>query len=303
MRVRDPLFVDHDPGRPGRGAAAPRARPDDPEALRRRLRRGAAPAPARQQLRGEPDLPRVGDRGGRPGLGVPAAAGVQPRAVRRVPAAPRHAPAVLQPGAVRARRPRPVAGDQADQGHHAPRRDPGAGRGDAARAGDRPEVPRREPDDRRPAPQRPLDGLRPRHGDRPGADGGRVLRVGAPAGLHRPRPAAPRRRHRRRAARAVPGRLDDRSPQAAHDADRRGRRDLAARPLRGRVRLGRRRRPRRPRRGDPVAGRDTRPATAGATSSAPAAASRSAPTSRRSTPRPAGRRSGCCRRSSRGTDA
>ena len=73
----------------------------------------------------------------------------------------------LEPGAVRARRPRPVAGDQADQGHHAARRDADEDDERLRRvAGDRPEVPRREPDDRRPAPQRPLDGLRAGHGDR-----------------------------------------------------------------------------------------------------------------------------------------
>ena len=57
--------------------------------------------------------------GGGPGRGVPPAARDQPRAVRRLPAAPRRPPAQLEPGAVRDRRPAPVAGDPADQGHHA----------------------------------------------------------------------------------------------------------------------------------------------------------------------------------------
>ena len=61
-------------------------------------------------------------------------------------------------------RPAALAGDQADQGHHPARRDARGRRAAAPRARDRPEVPRREPDDRRPAPQRPLDGLRGGHG-------------------------------------------------------------------------------------------------------------------------------------------
>ena len=54
----------------------------------------------------------------------------------------------------------------------------------------RPQVPRREPDDRRPAPQRPVDGLRAGHRRGAGADAGGVLSLGAPAGLDGARAAA-----------------------------------------------------------------------------------------------------------------
>ena len=102
------------------------------------------------------------------------------------------------------------------------------GRGAPAPAGGRPQVPRREPDDRRPAPQRPVDGLQARHGRGADADGGGVLRDRAPAGVDGPRPAPRPGQHGRGAARALPGRLDDRCPQAAHHADHRRRRVDAA---------------------------------------------------------------------------
>ena len=69
------------------------------------------------------------------------------------------------------------------------------------RLAQRAEVPRGEPDDRRPAPQRPVDGLRARDGRGAGADGGRVVRDRAPAGVDRARPA--RRRGHRRSARCA----------------------------------------------------------------------------------------------------
>ena len=115
-----------------RVAQEPRPRTSRTELRRRRSRRAAAAA-ARQQLRGQPDLPRVGRLRRRPGRRLPPAAGGEPRAVRRVPAARRRAPAQLQPGAVRHHRPRRVGGDQADQGHHAAGRH-GRGRRAAARA-------------------------------------------------------------------------------------------------------------------------------------------------------------------------
>ena len=92
-------------------------------------------------------------------------------------------------------------------------------------AGRRAEVPRREPDDHRPPPQRPVDGVRAR--ERRGAepDGGGVLRDRAPAGVHDPRPAPRRRDDRRGAAGAVPGGLDDGGAEAAHHADHRAGRE------------------------------------------------------------------------------
>ena len=68
----------------------------------------------------------------RPGHGVPPAAGRQPRAVRRLPPARRRRAAQLEPRALRHRRPAPLGGDQADQGHHPARRTSDAE--DAARA-------------------------------------------------------------------------------------------------------------------------------------------------------------------------
>ena len=153
---------------------------------------------------------------------------------------------------------RPHDRDQADQGHHPARRHARGGRGAAALARDRAAVPRREPDDHRPAPQRPGHGLRGRHRRGAGAAGGRVLPHRAPAGLDGPRPAARRRHHGRRAARAVPGGLDDRRAQAAHDGGDHRRRGHRAGGVRRRVRLARRRRPRRPRRGHPDAHHDRR---------------------------------------------
>ena len=113
--------------------------------------------------------------------------------------------AELAPGALRAGRPRdrtietkPIKGTT-PRGATA-RRTTRCG----TRLATRPEVPRREPDDRRPAPQRHRDGRRGGLGRGAGADGRRVLRDRAPAGLDRPRPA-PRRRHDGRgAAGAVP---------------------------------------------------------------------------------------------------
>ena len=69
----------------------------------------------------------------RPGDGVPAAARAQPRAVRRVPAARRAGraglAAELEPERYALVDRRPDARDQADQGHHAARRDARGGRG------------------------------------------------------------------------------------------------------------------------------------------------------------------------------
>ena len=232
----------------------------------------------------------------RPGGGVPAAARAQPGAVRRVPAARRAGrpglAAQLLAGALR-HRSAPTARIETRPIKGTTPRDPDPARdADAARAaGARAEVPQREPDDRRPAAQRPVDGLRAGQRRGAGPDARRVLPERPPARLDGARPAARRRHHGRGAARALPGRLDDGRAQAAHDGDHRRRRGLAARGVRRRVRLAGRRRPRRPGRGDPLA--DARRATA-AGASAPAAASRCSPTSPRSTPSPAGRRSGCC---------
>ena len=100
---------------------------------------------------------------------------------------------------------RPAPGDQADQGHDPARRQRRGRRRPPRATGHRPQDPRREPDDRRPAPQRPVPGLRRRVGRGAVADAGRDLRVGAPARLHGAGPPA-RRRHdgRLRCARCSP---------------------------------------------------------------------------------------------------
>ena len=166
----------------------------------------------------------------------------------------------------------------------------------ARAAGHRPEVPGREPDDRRPAPQRPRHGLRGRVGRGAGADGRRVLPVGAPAGVDGPRRAPRRRHHGRGAARALPGRLDDRCAQAAHDGGDPRRRGHRPRRVRRRVRLDLRRRPGRPRRGDPQPDHRRRRHL---DARHRRRRSRSAPTWPRSTPSPAGRPSDCCGSSTR----
>ena len=178
-------------------------------------------------------------------------------------------------------RPRRLGGGQADQGHlparQGPRRGPAA-RGDAA---DGREEPRREPDDHRPAAQRPRRRLRRRHGARAAPDGDRVLRDRAPAGVHDPRPAARGRGAAGRDPRLLPGRLDDRRPEEAHDGDHRRARARAARRLLRRDRLPRPERRLRPEHRDP----DDRDGRADAPRSAPAARSSCSPTPRTSTRR------------------
>ncbi len=105
-------------------------------------------------------------------------------------AGPSGVAAELLARALRAGRCRPDARDQADQGHHPARRRRRGRRTAADAPGRRAEVPQREPDDRRPAPQRPVDGLRARHRRGAGADGRRVLRHRPPARLHRARSPA-----------------------------------------------------------------------------------------------------------------
>ena len=204
------------------------ARPVMPAArLRRRLRPGPG-APARGQLlRGQPDLP------GRDGRATSTRSrrtcGCASSTPRRTPGSCSTTCRARGPGcsapARSGTRWSPPTGRSRPSRSRAPRRAarrPRRTSGCARTLAERPEVPRREPDDRRPAPQRPVDGVRAGHRRGAGADGGRVLRVGAPAGQHGPRPAARRRDHGRRAARALPGRLDDRRPEAAHHADHRG---------------------------------------------------------------------------------
>ena len=211
------------------------ARPTSVESPSRTPRRayadGVRPgpgAPARGQLlRGQPHLP--GRASAPTSTRRRRTSGCARSTPRRTPAScstisrtPRVA-AELVARAVRPGHRRPGARDQADQGHDArAAATPDEDERLRAGAGQRPEVPRREPDDRRPAAQRPVDGLRARHRRGAGADGGRVLHDGAPARLDRPRPARRRRHDGRRAARAVPGRVDDRRAEAADDAGDRG---------------------------------------------------------------------------------
>ena len=84
-------------------------------------------------------------------------------------------------------RPRPLGGGEADQGHVPPRRDAGRGRAPGGGAALRREDARREPDDRRPAAQRPRRRLRGRHRARADPDARRDLRDRPPARLHRAR--------------------------------------------------------------------------------------------------------------------
>src|SRR5262249_5173713 len=84
--------------------------------------------------------------------------------------------------------------DPPDQGHSAPRRHAGRGRGAGGAAGRRAEVPGGEPDDRRPDAQRPEPRLRAGHRRPPDPGGGRGLPVPAPARLAGGPPASGRLR-------------------------------------------------------------------------------------------------------------
>ena len=120
---------------------------------------------------------------------------------------------------------------QADQGHRAARRRRGRGRGAARRARGLGEEPRRERDDRRPGPQRPQPGLRPRLGDRPRPARPRAAPGRLAPGLHGHRHAAPRRGRRRPDPRRVPARLGDRRAEGPRAGDHRRARDAPrARP-------------------------------------------------------------------------
>ena len=150
-----------------------------PPTPRRSTCSSGAPA-RRQQLPGQPDLPARPAERARPGGGVPAAARAQPGAVRRLPPA-RHG---RRRGLAAASSPERYALITADraietkpiEGNDPARRGPGNRPGGAAAARHRRQVPRREPDDRRPAAQRPVHGLRTRDGRGAEPDGRRVLR-------------------------------------------------------------------------------------------------------------------------------
>ena len=113
---------------------------------------------------------------------------------------------------------------------------------------------RREPDDRRSAAQRPRQ--RERAGQRLGAeaDARRDVPDAAPAGLHDPRPPPRRRLARRVHPRRLPGGLDDRRAEAAHDGHHRPARGPPARCLLGRDRVPGAQRHDRPQRRHPHAG-------------------------------------------------
>ena len=191
MRVRDPLFVDHPPGVPVAGAprraldrTTPGSYADAFAEVQRQLRLGnsyevnltyreavtSAVDPVSAYLRLRASSP------------APYAGFLRHHGTHLLSSSPERF-ALVGPG--------PVAGDQADQGHHAARRAP----------------PTQDEAMRHALATDPkfraenlmiVDLLRndlsmvcdPGTVTRADADGGRVLRVGAPAGLDRPRPAA-----------------------------------------------------------------------------------------------------------------
>ena len=110
------------------------------------------------------------------------------------------------------------------------RREPGGGRGRPGAARRQRQGPRREPDDRRPAAQRPGQELRARHGAGAGAVPGRELRHRAPPGEHRDRAAARGPRRAGPVGGLLSGRLHHRRAEAPGDADHRG---AGAGPARG----------------------------------------------------------------------
>ena len=130
-----------DRARPITASTSDRARRRD---VRRRVQPGPGAPARRQLLRGQPDPPARAW----PASLTPAAAYLrlrepQPRAVRRVPPArpcpgARALAAELVAGALRAGHRRPDPRDQADQGHHRPRRRRPAEDEAAARASSRP---------------------------------------------------------------------------------------------------------------------------------------------------------------------
>ena len=113
-------------------------------------------------------------------------------------------------------------GDRADQGLPAPRRHRGGRPGPGPRPAPPPQGPRRKPDDRGPAAQRPGPLLRRRLD--PGGPAVRTapLQQRAAPGLHRARPAARRRRPARRPDQRLPRRQHHRRPQEARHADHPG---------------------------------------------------------------------------------
>ena len=172
-------LFEHEPSRASRRTPAPGPHPpagERPRRVRRGVRAGPGAPARRQLLRGEPDLPRHDHRRPRPRRRPTC--GCASSTPRRTPGS--CSTTCRARGWLLSSSPeryalvdrRPDARDQADQGHHAARRDARrrtSAHRDAAR--DRPAVPRREPDDRRPAPQRRVDGVRAGHGRGAGADG------------------------------------------------------------------------------------------------------------------------------------
>ena len=226
------------PARPlriGGFALAPERRSSD---LRRDRRTDPRADRRRAHLSGEPHDPAPGDDPGRRARVLP---GPVPRAARRVRGVP--GPGALPralgvAGAVLPGRRRPHH-DAPDEGHRAARPLAGRGRGDRSPPRGLVEGPRRERDDRGPAPQRPGPDLPDGFG-RGGTDARtRALRDRVAAHLDdRGRPAS-RDHADRHVPRPVPERIGHGRAQGAHHEDHRGPRGLGPRPVLRRDRLPR----------------------------------------------------------------
>ena len=130
--------------------------------------RGAGAAARRQLLRGQPDLPRARRSAADPVAAYLRLRAINPAPYAGLPAAPRGRTCCsssperyatidrhrwLETKPIKGTTPRGATAEEDERAAHGARQ--------------RPEVPRREPDDRRPAAQRPVDGVRGRDGEVP----------------------------------------------------------------------------------------------------------------------------------------